>query len=103
MRKLILALCLIPCMASAEPMSPVFREYLGLPPVAPTPIVVPVIPYQPLPADKGPFGQGYSVVTTTRPQRNLWDRDVTGSETVQRVVPNDAFGQPIRPYNPYNY
>lgn len=57
---------------------------------------VPVQPVLPVPQDQGPWGTGYSIVTNTRPTRNLWDRDVTGSETVQRVVPNDALGQPMK-------
>lgn len=57
---------------------------------------VPVQPVLPVPQDQGPWGTGYSIVTSTRPTRNLWDRDVTGSETVQRVVPNDALGQPMK-------
>jgi hypothetical protein len=57
---------------------------------------LPVQPVLPVPQDRGPWGTGYSIVTTTRPQRSLWDRDLTGSETVQRVVPNDGLGQPMR-------
>lgn len=70
---------------------------------ASAPVGIPVQPVLPVPDDNGLWGTGYSIVTTTRPVRSLFDKDLTGSETVQRVVPNDAFGQPIRPYNPYNY
>lgn len=57
---------------------------------------LPVQPVLPVPQDNGPWGTGYSVVTTTRPKTNLFDRDMVGSETVQRVVPNDGLGQPMR-------
>ena len=57
---------------------------------------LPVQPVLPVPQDKGPWGTGYSIVTTTRPTRNLWDQDRTGAETVQRVVPNNAIGQPMK-------
>ena len=57
---------------------------------------VPIQPVLPVPQDRGPWGTGYSIVTTTRAQRSIYDRDVTGSETVQRVVPNDGLGQPMR-------
>jgi hypothetical protein len=57
---------------------------------------LPIQPVLPVPQDGGSWGTGYSIVTTTRPQRSIYDRDVTGSETVQRVVPNDGLGQPMR-------
>ena len=57
---------------------------------------IPVQPVLPVPNDRGPWGTGYSVVTTTRPTTQLYDSDVTGSETVQRVVPNGVLGQPIK-------
>lgn len=60
---------------------------------------LPVQPVLPVPQDRGPWGTGYSVVTTTRPTQNLFNRDLTGSETVQKVVPNDALGQPMRGLN----
>jgi hypothetical protein len=64
---------------------------------------VPVQPVLPVPQDRGPWGTGYSIVTNTRPTKNLWDRDLTGSETVQRVVPNDATGQPMKGFNVNNW
>jgi hypothetical protein len=64
---------------------------------------VPVQPVLPVPQDRGPWGTGYSIVTNTRPTKNLWDRDLTGSETVQRVVPNDAIGQPMKGFNVNNW
>ena len=57
---------------------------------------LPIQPVLPVPQDNGPWGTGYSIVTTTRPQRSIYDQDVMGSETVQRVVPNDGLGQPMR-------
>ena len=64
-----------------------------------TPVPVyglPVQPVLPVPHDRGPWGTGYSIVTTTKPKTNIFDRDLTGSETVQRIVPNDALGQPMK-------
>lgn len=57
---------------------------------------LPVQPVLPVPNDKGPMGTGYSIVTTTKPKVNPFDSDLTGQETVQRVVPNDILGNPIR-------
>ena len=57
---------------------------------------LPVQPVLPVPNDRGPMGTGYSIVTTTKPKVNPFDSDVTGQETVQRVVPNDILGNPIR-------
>lgn len=62
---------------------------------ASAPVGIPVQPVLPVPADNGVWGTGYSIVTTTRPVRSLFDRDLTGSETVQRVVPNDGLGRPM--------
>lgn len=64
---------------------------------------LPVQPILPVPQDNGPWGTGYSVVTNSRPVRNLYDRDMVGSETVQRVVPNDALGQPMRGLDPLGW
>jgi hypothetical protein len=101
MKKILLTLAFLPVTALAQEcdsVCQVFREAYGLPAVAtPAPSYgLPVQPVLPIPQDNGPWGTGYSIVTTTRPQRNLWDRDLTGSETVQRVVPNDGLGQPMR-------
>lgn len=60
------------------------------------PVGIPVQPVLPVPDNNGLWGTGYSIVTTTRPVRSLFDRDVTGSETVQRVVPNDGLGRPMK-------
>lgn len=101
MRTLLTVLLFAPIVAQAQSndaVSEVYRQHFGLPPVQqqqPS-VAIPVQPIIPVPQDRGPWGTGYSVVTTTRPQRNLWDRDVVGSETVQRVVPNDGLGQPMR-------
>lgn len=102
MRKILLTLAFLPLAASAQEcdaVCQVYREHFGIsaPNTQPAPSYgLPVQPVIPVPQDRGPWGTGYSVVTTTRPQRNLWDRDLTGSETVQRVVPNDGLGQPMR-------
>ncbi len=102
MRKILLTLAFLPLAASAQEcdgVCQIFREAYGLPETNQQPAPsygLPVQPVLPVPQDNGPWGTGYSIVTTTRPQRNLWDRDLTGSETVQRVVPNDGLGQPMR-------
>jgi len=102
MKKILLTLALLPIAASAQECDSVcqiYREHFGIPAPNTQPALsygLPVQPVLPVPQDRGPWGTGYSVVTTTRPQRNVWDRDLTGSETVQRVVPNDGLGQPMR-------
>ncbi len=60
-----------------------------------------VQPVLPVPRDRGPWGTGYSVVTETRERPDAWgrflgERDATTTTTTQRVVPNDALGQPIK-------
>ena len=102
MKKALLTLLFLPLTVSAQECDSVcqiYRDHFGISaPTQPQPPVygIPVQPVLPVPQDKGPWGTGYSVVTTTRPQKNLWDKDLTGSETVQRVVPNDGLGQPMR-------
>lgn len=95
---LILAMPIVAQAQSNDPMGDLLREAYGLPKVEqPAPVYgLPVQPVLPVPQDRGPWGTGYSIVTNSRPTRNLWDRDVTGSETVQRIVPNDALGQPMK-------
>jgi hypothetical protein len=99
-RKLLLTLAFLPLAASAQ-SEPNALDWAiansGYNQPQQQPIYgLPVQPVLPVPQDRGPWGTGYSVVTTTRPQKNLWDKDLTGSETVQRVVPNDGLGQPMR-------
>ena len=102
MRKLLTTLMFLPIVATAQDCDStcqIFRRAYGLPETNPQPAPsygLPVQPVLPVPQDRGPWGTGYSIVTNSRPTRNLWDRDVTGSETVQRIVPNDALGQPMR-------
>ena len=53
-----------------------------------------------VPRGSGPWGTGYSVVTETRERTNPWaaylgEKDPTTTTTTQRVVPNDALGQPM--------
>ena len=102
MRTILIALAFLPLAAVAQEcdaVCQVYRQHFNLPESNQQPAPsygLPVQPVLPVPQDRGPWGTGYSIVTTTRPQRNLWDRDLTGSETVQRVVPNDGLGQPMR-------
>lgn len=101
MRKILFILCLIPSIALADDKAFdqwLLNEALGRnqPQQAAPSYGLPVQPVLPVPQDKGPWGTGYSIVTTTRPTRNLWDQDRTGAETVQRVVPNNAIGQPMK-------
>jgi len=102
MRKLLLTLTFLPLTASAQECDSVcqiFREAYGLP-QQPAPVYgLPVQPVLPVPQDNGPWGTGYSVVTTTREKVNIFDRDLTGQETVQRVVPNGANGQPLKGFD----
>jgi hypothetical protein len=95
---LILAMPIMASAQSNDPVGDIFREAYGLPAQQQAAPVygLPVQPVLPVPQDRGPWGTGYSVVTTTRPKTNLFDRDMVGSETVQRVVPNDGLGQPMR-------
>ena len=96
---LILAAPIIAQAQECDSVCQVYRQHFGLPETNSQPAPsygLPVQPVLPVPQDRGPWGTGYSIVTNSRPTRNLWDRDVTGSETVQRIVPNDALGQPMR-------
>lgn len=100
MRKLLITLAFCPCVAVAQSNDPIWNQYQAIMDAQQNKhdnqAVVPVQPIIPVPQDRGPWGTGYSIVTTTRPTRQWYDRDVTGSETVQRVVPNDALGQPMK-------
>lgn len=97
---LILAAPIVASAQSNDPVGDIYRQHFGLPPAQqqqPAPVYgLPVQPVLPVPQDRGPWGTGYSIVTNSRPTRNLFDRDMVGSETVQRVVPNDGLGQPMR-------
>lgn len=64
----------------------------------PYPIIVQ--PGIPVPRGSGPWGTGYSVVTETRERPDAFrqwmgERDASSTVTTQRVVPNDALGQPM--------
>lgn len=64
----------------------------------PNPVIIQ--PGIPVPRDRGPWGTGYSIVTETRERpdamgRFLGDKDASTTTTTQRVVPNDALGNPI--------
>ena len=102
MRVVMLAVLLVPGIAlgqtQPDPIGDVFLRAYGIEPSSqPAPVYgLPVQPVLPVPQDRGPWGTGYSIVTTTRPKQSLFDRDLVGSETVQRVVPNDGLGQPMR-------
>ena len=101
MRVVMLAVLLVPGIALGQSgvTDEQFNAIMGFPQVQQQPVPVyglPVQPVLPVPEDRGPWGTGYSIVTTTRPKQSLFDRDLVGSETVQRVVPNDGLGQPMR-------
>jgi hypothetical protein len=106
MRKIILTLLLLPMPVLADDFDQwLVDEALGRnkPQQTEPSYGLPLQPMLPVPQDRGPNGTGYSIVTTTRPTKNLWDRDVTGSETVQRIVPNNSLGQPIKGVDPLNW
>jgi len=82
-----------------------FGQYSQQPIIAP---IVPIVPGYVPPANipVNPYGTGYSVVTTERVgpdyvQQYLGNRNAVTHTTVTSVVPNNAWGQPIRPINPY--
>ncbi len=106
MKKYMIALAFMPSVALAQSGNPTLdalRQSLGLQPLPPQQVApsygLPVQPVLPVPQDNGPWGTGYSVVTTTREKVNIFDRDLTGQETVQRVVPNGANGQPMKGFD----
>lgn len=78
-----------------EPINPYGN---GIVPVAP-----PFGPALPIPQGRyaGPWGTGYSVVTTEREstdwlRKSLGDPNHTYKRTVTSILPNDALGQPIQ-------
>ena len=100
MKTILFTLLLVPTVATAQDLVGEL-EYpetdLGYQPSYP----IAVQPILPVPRDRGPWGTGYSVVTTTRERRDPFailsgDTNGTKTETVQRVVPNDWSGAPIR-------
>lgn len=96
---LILAMPIMVQAQECDSVCQVYRQHFAVPETNSQPAPsygLPVQPVLPVPQDRGPWGTGYSIVTNSRPTRNLWDRDMTGSETVQRIVPNDALGQPMK-------
>ena len=109
MRILLTLAAFLPVMATAQSLDPagdIFRQYLEqqYPIQQPQQVYgLPVQPVLPVPKDQGPWGTGYSIVTNSRPTRNLYDRDMVGSETVQRIVPNDALGQPMKGLDPLGW
>jgi len=103
-------LAVTPSVANAQTYSEMMRQilaenkpYYAPEPVAPIVPVVPVVPAYPrnlIPPN--PYGTGYSVVTTQRSgpdyiQQYLGVRDATVNTTVTSVVPNNAWGAPLRP------
>lgn len=108
MKHLLFTLALLtPFAVSAQPLNPWMPNYQPPSYGVPVASIVPVVPVAP-PADlpRNPYGTGYSVVTTERTQpdyiqRYLGDRDATTHTTTTSIVPNNAWGQPIRPINPF--
>lgn len=108
MRTITAALALLmPCVASAQTFSELFNEVMqdkqGM--FAPQPVVpvVPVYPaYPPNMIPPNQYGTGYSVVTTERVQPDyvqqyLGVKGAVSHTTVTSVVPNNAWGAPLRP------
>jgi hypothetical protein len=89
MKHLIFALAFIPTAAVAQ-----YVPYNApQPPIQPgIPYGVPLQPIAPLQPPPNPYGTGYSIVT-----RQEYNRDMTDSETVTSIRPNDAWGNPIKP------
>ena len=106
MKTLIFTLALMPAMATAQGLIGELEAPTGPAnsleaPYYPSPYGIAVQPVLPVPRDRGPWGTGYSVVTETRERPDAWgrflgERDATTTTTTQRVVPNDALGQPIK-------
>jgi len=106
MKALIFTLALMPTMATAQGLIGELEAPTGPAnslesPYYPPPYGIAVQPVLPVPRDRGPWGTGYSVVTTTRERRDPFailsgDSNGIKTETVQRVVPNDWSGAPIR-------
>lgn len=106
MKRILFTLLLIPGTTTAQIPEAQMREILGLPPqnIPQGYIAQPVAPLVPvIPNNTGPYGRGYSIVTTTREQPDIWrrymgDRGATYQEQTTEVVPNDALGRPVRPF-----
>ena len=109
-RIMLLTALLVPTISHAQSYSELMREVLAenqpyYAPQQPVPIVpvVPVVPAYPrnlIPPN--PYGTGYSVVTTQTTQPNyiqqyLGIRGATSNVMVTSVVPNNAWGAPLRP------
>jgi hypothetical protein len=106
MKRALIAILLCPTIALGQTVEQDLMMAHGINPLSQKtrePQVIQVQPGIPIPQDRGPWGTGYSRVTTTRETRQLFDRDLTGVETVERVVPNDALGQPLRGAAPWNW
>jgi len=106
MRKLLILTALIPTLTHAQDRG---RTWIDLDQYAPRNFemeqgqrlgVIGVQPVLPVPQDRGPWGKGYSIVTSEREVADpigAWSGGArTKRETVQRIVPNDALGQPMR-------
>jgi len=106
MKRILLTLLALPTVANAQVTQEQMGAILGIPqPVVPQPYIAqPVAPLVPVvPNNAGPYGRGYSIVTTTREQPDIWrrymgDRGATYQEQTTEVVPNDALGNPVRPF-----
>jgi len=90
MKKICFALMLITREAVAQTLPPYVAPQAPIMP----PVVVPVYPN--LQPQGGPYGTGYSVITRTHKRTDQdYDQDVTDSETVTSIRPNDSWGNPI--------
>lgn len=108
MKALIFTLALMPTMATAQGLIGELEAPTGPAnslesPYYPPPYGIAVQPVLPVPRDRGPWGTGYSIITETRERPDmsrqlLGDWKATRQQTIQKVVPNDALGNPINPY-----
>jgi hypothetical protein len=91
---------LMPLTASAQQPSPWGYQYppsqYGVP-------IAPIVPVMPNRNPNGPFGTGYSIVTTedeTAKDRGSDDEAPKRRTYTTKVVPNNIFGQPIEKRSP---
>lgn len=112
MKRLIFSLLLVPATALAQTPAEYlaangvnggyYAPYPDYPPNV-VPVAPPFGPALPIPQGRyeGPWGMGYSVVTTEREntdylRKSLGDPNHTYKRTVTSILPNDYSGQPMQ-------